>query len=820
MNRYLDIIIPVPLPRLFTYAAGEEWADKVAVGKRVVVSFGKKRLYSGVIASIHSNKPKDYDTKPILSVLDDIPVVYPNQIKFWNWIADYYQCTIGEVYKAALPSGLKLESESYVIYNENFVAEKPLPDKADTLLNIISERKRCTINELNNLSSMNNCLPVVKRLLELKAIFVNEKIKEGYKPKREKYLLLSDRVKSEHELEIALDSLKRAPKQQSFLLGFLSEAGDVDDALSGKLLPRTNLTKRLDASSSVIKELIKKNIFIQKEIAVDRIMNSGEETVDAKTLSPEQERAYNDITDSFNNHNVTLLHGVTSSGKTELYIHLITEYMKKGKQVLYLLPEIALTTQITTRLKKHFGDELGIFHSRFNDAERVEVWNNLINNSGYRVILGVRSSVFLPFKNLGLVIVDEEHETSYKQFDPAPRYHARDAAVVLAAMSGAKTLLGTGTPSFETYHNCENKKYGIVELFERYRGIKMPEILPVDTKEAYRKKQMKSHFHPILLEKMKEALDNDEQVILFQNRRGFSPYVECRQCAWVPRCEYCDVSLTYHKHLNQLVCHYCGHALFLPKTCPACGSHEVQTRGFGTEKIEEEIKQIFPAAVTGRMDLDTTRNKNSYEKIIGEFEQKKIQILIGTQMITKGLDFDSVSIVGILNADNMLNYPDFRAFERSYQMMAQVSGRAGRKGKQGLVILQTSDPQHPVIQNVVKNDFLNSYKTQLEERLLFRYPPFHRLINITIKHRDKMRCDKAARMLGAFMSRSLGDRVLGPQAPPINRIQNLFLNKLLVKIEKDASIKRVKAIIAQGIDWVKTDSELKSAIFQIDVDPM
>ena len=567
-------------------------------------------------------------------------------------------------------------------------------------------------------------------------------------------------------------------------------------------------------------QLIKKNIFIQKEIAVDRIMNSGEETVDAKTLSPEQERAYNDITDSFINHNVTLLHGVTSSGKTELYIHLITEYLKKGKQVLYLLPEIALTTQITTRLKKHFGDELGIFHSRFNDAERVEVWNNLINNSGYRVILGVRSSVFLPFKNLGLVIVDEEHETSYKQFDPAPRYHARDAAVVLAAMSGAKTLLGTGTPSFETYHNCENKKYGIVELFERYRGIKMPEILPVDTKEAYRKKQMKSHFHPILLEKMKEALDNDEQVILFQNRRGFSPYVECRQCAWVPRCEYCDVSLTYHKHLNQLVCHYCGHALFLPKTCPACGSHEVQTRGFGTEKIEEEIKQIFPAAVTGRMDLDTTRNKNSYEKIIGEFEQKKIQILIGTQMITKGLDFDSVSIVGILNADNMLNYPDFRAFERSYQMMAQVSGRAGRKGKQGLVILQTSDPQHPVIQNVVKNDFLNSYKTQLEERLLFRYPPFHRLINITIKHRDKMRCDKAARMLGAFMSRSLGDRVLGPQAPPINRIQNLFLNKLLVKIEKDASIKRVKAIIAQGIDWVKTDSELKSAIFQIDVDPM
>ncbi len=820
MNRYLDIIIPVPLPRLFTYLAGDEWAHKVAVGKRVVVSFGKKKLYSGIIASIHSNKPEEYETKPILSVLDDSPVVYPGQIKFWNWIADYYQCTIGEVYKAALPSGLKLESESYVVHNEDFVAEKPLPERVSAVLDIISGRKRCTINELNNLSGLSNSLPVVKRLLELNAIFVNEKIKDGYKSKLEKYLLLSEKVRGEHELEIAFDSLKRAPKQLSFLMGFISEVGGVEDALQGKSFSRAELTKRLNASFTVIKELIQKGILEQKEVAVDRILNGNEETIPAKVLSPEQKRAYNEITESFTTHNVTLLHGVTSSGKTELYIHLIDEYLKKGKQVLYLLPEIALTTQITTRLKKHFGDELGIFHSRFNDAERVEVWNNLLNNKSYKVILGVRSSVFLPFKNLGLVIVDEEHETSYKQFDPAPRYHARDAAVVLAAMLGAKTLLGTGTPSFETYHNCENKKYGIVELFERFRGIKMPEIMPVDTKEAYRKKQMKSHFHPVLLEKMKKALDNDEQVILFQNRRGFAPYVECRQCAWVPRCEYCDVSLTYHKHLNQLVCHYCGHALFLPKTCPACGSHEVQTRGFGTEKIEEEIRQLFPEAVTGRMDLDTTRNKNSYERIIGDFERKKIQILIGTQMITKGLDFDSVSIVGILNADNMLNYPDFRAFERSYQMMAQVSGRAGRKGKQGLVILQTSDPQHPVIQNVVKNDFLNSYKTQLEERLLFRYPPFHRLINITIKHKDKVRCDKAARMLGAFMSRSLGDRVLGPQAPPINRIQNLFLNKLLVKIEKDASVKKVKTVITQGIDWVKTDAELKSAIFQIDVDPM
>ncbi len=820
MKRYLDIIIPVPLPKLFTYEAGVEWIDGVAVGKRVVVSFGKKKLYSGIIAAVHRNKPQEYETKPILSVLDEVPVVYPGQIKFWNWIADYYQCTIGEVYKAALPSGLKLESESYVVYNEDFIAEKPLPGKDGAVLDIISGRKRCTINEVNNLSGLNNCLPVVKRLLELGAIFVNEKIKEGYKPKLEKHLFLSEKVRTEPDLEMVFDTLKRAPKQLSFLMRFLSEVGGVENAISGESYSQADLTKRLNVSSAIVRELVQKDIFIQKDIAIDRIIKGGEETIAAKTLSPQQKRAYSEITESFKSYNVTLLHGVTSSGKTELYIHLIDEYLKMGKQVLYLLPEIALTTQITTRLKKHFGDELGIFHSRFNDAERVEVWNNLLNNKGYKVILGVRSSVFLPFKNIGLVIVDEEHETSYKQFDPAPRYHARDAAIVLAGMSGAKTLLGTGTPSFETYHNCENNKYGIVELFERFRGIKMPEILPVDTKEAYRKKQMKSHFHPLLLEKMKDALDNNEQVILFQNRRGFAPYVECRQCAWVPRCEYCDVSLTYHKHLNQLVCHYCGHTLFLPKTCPACGSHEVQTRGFGTEKIEEEIKLMFPDAVTGRMDLDTTRSKNSYERIIGNFEQKKIQILIGTQMITKGLDFDSVSIVGILNADNMLNYPDFRAFERSYQMMAQVSGRAGRKGKQGLVILQTSDPQHPVIQNVVKNDYLNNYKVQLEERLMFRYPPFHRLINITIKHRDKTRCDRAARMLGAFINQSLGDRVLGPQAPPINRIQNLFLNKLLVKIEKDVSVKRVKRTIGQAINWVKTDAELKYVIFQIDVDPM
>jgi primosomal protein N' (replication factor Y) len=819
MKKYLDIILPVPLPKLFTYEAGD-WGEVAAVGKRAVVSFGSKKLYSGIIASIHENAPEGYDTKPVLSVLDEKPVVSEMQLKFWRWIADYYQCTLGEVYKAAVPSGLKLESESYVTVNEDFVAEKPLSEREGIVFDIVSERKKCTIHELNRLSGLHNSFPVVKRLLEKGAISVNEKLKEGYKPKTESFVKLSGKMKSSGELEKAFDSLKRAPRQLAVLMGLISEAGGVEKAVSGKMVSRPALAKRLNVSPSVIKELIQKGILEQEKVEIDRINAGGTDSIDLKTLSPEQKRAYDEIKESFEKHNVTLLHGVTSSGKTEIYIHLIDEQLKKGKQVLYLLPEIALTTQITTRLKRHFGDKLGIFHSGFNDSERVEIWNNLLNKKGYEVILGVRSSIFLPFDDLGLIIVDEEHETSYKQFDPAPRYHARDAAIMLAYMSGAKTLLGTGTPSFETYYNCEQGKYGIVELFERYTGISMPEILPVDTKEAHRKKQMRSLFHPVLLKKMKEALEKDEQVILFQNRRGFAPYIECSRCAWVPRCEYCDVSLTYHKHLNHLVCHYCGHSVVMPSSCPACGSTDIGTRGFGTEKIEEEIKQLFPGYPAARMDFDTTRSKRSYEKIIGEFELKKIRILIGTQMITKGLDFDSVSLVGILNADNMLNYPDFRAHERSFQMMAQVSGRAGRKGKQGLVILQTSDPQHPVIMDVIKHDFLNFYKSQLEERLMFKYPPFYRLIEVTIKHKDKLRCDNAAKLLAGYLAHTLKDRILGPQPPPVSRIQNLFINKLMIKIEKELSVKKVKEVLAYCIDAVKRTEDLKYVIFQIDVDPM
>jgi len=819
VKKYLDIILPVPVPKLFTYESGD-FASLVEVGKRVVVSFGKKKLYSGVIVRIHNDKPDGYETKPVLSVLDDAPVVLPQQFRFWTWMAEYYMCTTGEVYKAALPSGLKLESESYIQINDDFEAEKPLGDKEGRIMDILSGRKKCTINELNNLSGLRNSLPVVKRLLDMGAISVNEKLREGYKPRTEKYLVLSSGIKNEDDLDVTLNKLSRAHKQAAVLMAVVSGAGGVEKALSGKQVLRADIMKRLNVSSAIVNELVKKGILEIRNVEVNRINYGTETLVSPKTLSSEQKRAYDEIIESFKSKNVTLLHGVTSSGKTELYIHLINEYLENGKQVLYLLPEIALTTQITTRLKRHFGDKLGIYHSKFSDAERVEVWNNLLSEKGYRIILGVRSSLFLPFRNLGLIIVDEEHETSYKQFDPAPRYHARDSAIMLAAMTGAKTLLGTGTPSYETYYNCEQKKYGLVELFERFTGIKMPRIVPVDTKEAYRKKQMKTHFHPVLLNEMKKALDNDMQVILFQNRRGFAPYIECRQCAWVPRCEYCDVSLTFHKHLNQLVCHYCGHSVFMPEACPACGSSEIHTKGFGTEKIEEEISRLFPDAPVARMDLDTTKSRRAYENLIADFEEKRIKILIGTQMITKGLDFDHVSVVGILNADNMLNYPDFRAYERSYQMMAQVSGRAGRKGDQGLVILQTSDPNHPVIIDVIRHDYLHNYKSQLEERLMFKYPPFYRLINVTVKHKDRHICDRGALMLGKILEKPLGDRVLGPQPPPVNRIQNLYLNKLMIKVEKKLNIKKVKEVLQKSVSAIKTTEDMRSVIFHIDVDPM
>lgn len=817
---YIDVVLPVPLARLFTYSVPEEMNKHIQKGQRVVVPFGKKKVYSGIVYELHHNKPEEYETKDVVSILDSEPIVNQNQIQFWEWLSEYYQCTLGEIYKAALPSGLKMESETNVIYNAEYIAGEPLSSSEGKILDIVAGKKTCTINEINQLSGLKSCLPVIKKLLERNALFVSERLKESYKAKTEKRIGLNMKCRNEKELQAAFDILSRAPKQLETLMAFLSLAGGVQKASKGELVLRQKLLKQSNTSSSVLKELVQKNILEESEHNIDRLDFRDVEKSEASALTPAQQTAFSEINESFASKEVVLLHGVTSGGKTEIYIHLIEEQLKNGKQVLYLLPEIALTTQITKRLKKHFGNLLGIYHSKFADAERVEVWQNLQARRNYQIIIGVRSSVFLPFDNLGLIIVDEEHESTYKQFDPAPRYHARDASIVLAKIHGAKTLLGTATPSIESYYNAKQGKFGLVELLQRFEGIKMPQIIAVDTKEARRKKQMKSTFSPLLIEQMDEAIKNGKQIILFQNRRGFSPFIECGQCAWVAKCVNCDVSMTYHKHYSQLICHYCNHTQKLPDICPACHNPAIETRGFGTEKIEEEIKLIYPDLKVARMDLDTTRSKSAYDKIIGKFEEGKVDILIGTQMISKGLDFENVALVGILNADNMLNYPDFRAFERSFQLMTQVSGRAGRKHQQGLVVLQTSNTQHPVIMDVINNNFINHYNGQVDERASFKYPPFYRLINITIKHKDQVRCNKAAAILANQLMHMLGNRVLGPQAPVINRIQNLYIKKILLKLEKKASPAKVKMIIREAINSILSQQDYRYVTFQIDVDPV
>lgn len=817
---FADVILPLPLPRLFTYYVPPEMADGLKQGVRVVVPFGKKKQYSGIVFSLHHNKPEGYETKPLLSVLERTPIVNSRQLKFWQWLAEYYQCSLGEVYKAALPSGLKLESETRVYYNPHFEQTGDLPEKARTILSFMAEKKVCSVAEINEKLGQKSCLHILQPLIDEEAVFVSQHLKEGYRPKTENFLKLGPDYRSEEDLRKAFEALEKAPRQLNLLMTFIHKAGGTGKVLHGESMARKTLLGGNNNAASPLKELIKKGIFEQYTRETGRLDLSEGIVEEKNAFSLAQSRAYEEILQSFRDHQVVLFHGVTSSGKTELYIHLIEKHLEKGEQVLYLLPEIALTTQITTRLKRHFGNKLGIYHSKFSSEERVEVYRDLLEHKNYQVILGVRSSIFLPFTNPGLVIVDEEHEQSFKQFDPAPRYHARDAGIMLAHMHGAKVLLGTATPSIESYYNAKRGKYGLVELQTRFEDIRLPRILVADTREARRKKQMKSHFTPLLLDHLQTALERKEQAILFQNRRGFSPFVECDVCTWVPRCKYCDVSMTYHKKMNQLVCHYCGHTTTLPQTCQACGSPGLSTKGFGTEKIEEEIKIFFPEARVARMDYDTTRTKQSYQKIISEFETDALDILIGTQMVTKGLDFDRVSVVGILNADNMLNIPDFRAFERGFQMMAQVSGRAGRKNKQGTVILQTAAPDHPIIHYVIDNDYETMYRTQLEERKMFKYPPYYRLINLMLKHKQKHTVDSAAESLAARLRPVMGDRVLGPQEPPVSRVQNQYLTRIILKFEKRHSPAHVKKIVNNAINDILSRQQWRYVSVQVDVDPL
>jgi len=818
---YADVLLPLSLPVLYTYRIPDTFRKRIKPGMRVSVQFGPKRIYAALVKEVHTRKPGSHTTKDILSILDESPVVLEIQYRFWEWIAGYYLCAEGEVMKAALPSGLRLESESKVYPDPDFQCIESLSDDASRLLRII-DKNGVSINEITRGKSKKSGVALINELILKRAIFTEEQLMERYQPKRVAYIKL-DPDMTEDKLNDILDNLTRAPRQQEMILKFVDKTTVFSDS-GVRELERATFLRESNGSAAALNALVKKGIMVQYRKEIGRLTHAVETgSANLKKLTSVQDSILHEIKASHEVNDVALLHGVTSSGKTEIYMHLVDEQLKSGRQVLYLLPEIALTTQIIQRLQRVFGSAVGVYHSRLNDAERVEIWLNVLQKEekdAFRIILGARSALFLPFSNLGLIIVDEEHENTYKQQDPAPRYHARDAAIMLAQMHSARVVLGTATPSLESYYNAKTGKFGFVELKERFEKLDLPEIIIADLHEAYRKRVIRSHFTPQLMNAIEEALEKNEQVLLFQNRRGFSPFIECEECGFIPRCKHCAVSMTYHREMNRLVCHYCGYSYDNPGTCSNCGSPMIKTKGFGTEKIEKEIAHYFPEARIARMDLDTTRKKMSYERIIHDFEQRKIQILVGTQMISKGLDFKNVYVVGILNADNMLNFPDFRAYERSYQLMSQVSGRAGRTKKQGKVIVQTSKPDHPIIRDVVRHDYDHMFRDQLKERKSFSYPPYSRLIRISLKHYDSAKLDRASLELARRLREVLGMRILGPEAPIVNRIQRKYIKIILIKIEKSKKSTQFKGMVMDCIREFEQLVSYRSVQVIVDVDPM
>ena len=822
MSVYVDVILPLPLAGSFTYRLPTSCEDKVQMGSRVVVQFGAKRYYTAIVLRKHSDSPQgDYEIKEVVEVLDPAPIVQPTQLKLWQWIADYYMCSIGDVYKAALPSGLKMESETVVELNASFIADTPLKEREQVLLDALALNPKQRVQQLIKNCGLKGGMQGIKALLDMGAITIDEALRQSYKPKSEVHVRIAPAYRSEQQLSQALASLQRAAKQQQLLLKLIDLAEcEAPDYMPKRELPRSLLLKESGMTVAILNGLIAKGVVETYVVEVGRL---GSDNTSCPTslspLSEHQQRAFDGICKSWDNHDVCLLHGVTSSGKTEVYIHLINEQLKQGRQALFLLPEIALTQQMTERLRRAFGTRLGVYHSKFSDAERVEIWNRQLSDTPYDVILGVRSSVFLPFKNLGLVIVDEEHETTYKQQDPAPRYHARSVATMLASYHKGKTLLGTATPSVESYYNAQCEKYALVQMTERYSQVQLPRIEVVDLKEEYRKKRMYGPFSTMLHDAMRSALDEGKQVILFQNRRGYAPMLECAACGWVPKCDRCDVSLTYHRNMHQLVCHYCGNVYNVPIKCPSCGSQALSKRGMGTERIEEEVHQHFPTARVARLDLDTTRTKTAYEKILTDFQEGRTDVLIGTQMISKGLDFDNVHVVGIMNADTMLNFPDFRSYERSFQLMAQVAGRAGRRGQQGQVILQTKGVDLPVIHQVVAHDYMGLYADQTAERQLFRYPPFSRLIYLYIKGRDEVDVVHAAEAMVASMRACFADRVLGPEPPAVARVHALHIRKIMLKVEPTLGVSRVRQCLTEIQQSLAGQELLQKVMLYYDVDP-
>ncbi len=817
---FIDVILPLAIPNLYTYRVPFELNDFIRVGQRVVVPFGKNKLHTAIVRNIHETAP-GYTTKYLDYILDEFPIVTMRQLELWDWISEHYMCHLGEIMIAALPSSFKLASETKVLLNERYEGTfDHLTDQEYLIKDALELRSILTLQEIGEILDRKTVYPIVKRLIDKGIVVVEEEVKDVYRPKMEKYVLLSEAYANEDAIETVFDLLKRAQKQQDVFMGYLQLSDYFGNRQEVK---KSDLLKKTNSSSAIIKSLYEKGILEEYQIEIGRLKKYEGERLEVKNLTEDQTRALTEIEDSFKEKNICLLHGVTGSGKTEVYVELIQKYIAQGKKCLYLLPEIALTTQIINRLRKYFGDKIGVYHSKFSANERVEIWNAVLMDKlrKYDVVLGARSAVFLPFKELGLIIVDEEHETSFKQYDPAPRYNARDTAMVLARSHGAQVLLGSATPSIETMYNANQGTIGLVEMKKRFGDLQLPEILCADIKEHKRKKKMHGIFSEMLINQMKECLENDEQIILFQNRRGYAPKWMCETCGWIPMCTRCDVSLTYHKYTHLLNCHYCGYTVKPPNRCTACGSTEIKMMGFGTEKIEEEITlHLSDKVKVQRMDLDTTRSKFAYQNIINDFENRDIDILVGTQMVTKGLDFDNVALVGILNADDMLFYPDFRAFERAYQLMAQVSGRAGRKKKRGKVIIQSHTPEHWIIQKVMENDYDGMYQQEVYERKNYQYPPFFRMIRLTVRHKEKDTVDAASAKLVQMLKDKLGNRVLGPEYPSIPRIKNVYNKLVTIKFERNASVKKVKAFLMDQLADMKQMKEFKSVWVKIDVDPM
>ncbi|RUT71464.1 primosomal protein N' [Flavobacterium cupreum] len=812
---FVEVVLPLSLAKTFTYRVSETEFHFIKKGMRVAVPFGKNKIYTALVTDTHENAPTLYEAKEIHQILDEKPIATEIQIKHWFWIANYYMCGIGDVYRGAFPTGLLLESETIISHKpDTVVNDSELSDDEFLIYEALHHQSSLKIGEIASILNKKNILPILQKLMAKDIIVLEEEIKESYKPKLIRYVKLHSKYETDEGLGQLLDVLKNANKQKEIVLAYFQL-----NASEKKPITVKKIVEASQSSPAAVKALIEKEILEEYLLQQDRVNFEGKASEKQLHLSEAQEKAFTEIKENFIDKEVCLLHGVTSSGKTEIYIKLIEEYLETGKQILYLLPEIALTTQLVSRLRLHFGDKIAVFHSKYSNNERVEVWKQTLESADKaQIVIGARSALFLPFASLGLLIVDEEHEQTFKQTDPAPRYHARDSAIVLANFHQAKVLLGSATPSIETYFNTQSGKYGLVSIMERYNNVRMPEIVLVDLKDKHFRKRMTGHFSDLLTEEIAEALQLGEQVILFQNRRGYSPIIECLTCGHVPHCQQCDVSLTFHKHKNQLRCHYCGYSIAKPTHCHSCSSIDLTTKGFGTEQIEQELLALFPKAKIGRMDQDTTRGKFGFEKIIDSFKNREIDILVGTQMLAKGLDFDNVSLVGIMNADNMLHHPDFRAFERSFQMMTQVAGRAGRAEKQGKVVIQTYNPNHNTIQQVTNNNYAGMYKEQLYDRQIYKYPPYFRIIKLTLKHRDFDKLKEGSMWLYQVLSQNLNIPVLGPEEPAISRIRNEYLRTILIKIPQDLPLGGTKKTIQKMLNSFEAVAPYRAIKVVINVD--